>query len=94
MKIRHPWMIIAATLSIIIMGSLMYLVIPFAPSPVAYKGRFRPIAVYSKVWLKDFYNRKRIIRSHRNEYPLVKGTASDVMWRMHFMTREKFSKTS
>lgn len=53
--------------------------------PVAFKGRFRPAASASRLWLSDIYHAHRIKSAHRKDFLTLEGSALDLQWKMHFL---------
>ncbi len=53
--------------------------------PAAYKGRFRPLESYARLWLYDFYHHETIKPAHRDLFHSTDGSALDLLWKMHFL---------
>ena len=53
--------------------------------PVVYKGRFRPLNVYSRLWLFDIYHHQTIKKSQRQAFKIPDGSAQELIWKMHFL---------
>jgi ABC-type transport system involved in cytochrome c biogenesis permease subunit len=53
--------------------------------PSAFKGRFRPVESYARLWLYDTYHNEHIIRMHRQAFHSSEGSALDLLWKMHFL---------
>lgn len=53
--------------------------------PVAYKGRFRPMESYARLWLSDTYQNEQIKRKDRQAFHSLDGSAQDLLWKMHFL---------
>ncbi len=52
--------------------------------PVVFKGRFRPLESYARLWLYDFYHRESIKESDFQLFHKANGSASDFLWNLHF----------
>lgn len=53
--------------------------------PAAFKGRFRPMESYARLWLYDTYHNEKIKRSDRPAFHSLDGSAQDLLWKMHFL---------
>lgn len=53
--------------------------------PVAYKGRFRPLDVYSRLWLYDFYHGQNIKKTQLSAFHIPDGSSQELVWRLHFL---------
>jgi ABC-type transport system involved in cytochrome c biogenesis permease subunit len=56
-----------------------------ASLPVAYKGRFRPLEAYSRLWLYDLYHYQTIQKKDRLSFRSSNGSALDLMLQLHFL---------
>jgi ABC-type transport system involved in cytochrome c biogenesis permease subunit len=54
-------------------------------APVAYKGRFRPVEAYSRLWLYDYYHHEKLLDKHLSEFNASDGSADALIWKMHFL---------
>lgn len=52
--------------------------------PVSYKGRFRPVDVYSRLWFYDFYHGQKLKGDNR--------TPEEVMWTMVYQGHQPFDE--
>lgn len=52
--------------------------------PAAFKGRFRPLDVYARLWLYDWYHHEQIKPAHRAAFHSSDGSALDFLWKLHF----------
>ena len=54
-------------------------------APVAFKGRFRPLDSYSRLWLYDLYHHENIQNKHINDFHLASNESTlDLIWKLHF----------
>lgn len=53
--------------------------------PAAYKGRFRPMEAYARLWLNDIYHRQKIKTEHQQLFPSDISSAADLLWNIHFL---------
>lgn len=56
--------------------------------PVAYRGRFRPMAAYARMWLYEFYHDEQLAHKDWNAFSSINGSAMDLLWKMHFLGHE------
>lgn len=56
--------------------------------PVVYKGRFRPMETYARMWLYSIYHNEQISPSHLAAFHLNDGSAQELLWKMHFLGHE------
>ena len=59
----------------------------FLGIPAAYKGRFRPVEVYSKLWLNDLYHHQTIKKEHLKSFSAINSSAEDLILKMNFLGR-------
>lgn len=52
--------------------------------PTAYKGRFRPLDSYARLWLYDIYHHEQIKGADRAAFHSPNGSAQDLLWKIHF----------
>lgn len=58
--------------------------------PVLYKGRFRPMEAYARLWLYDLYHRESIKADHRKSFGISDGSALALIWKMQFQGYQPF----
>lgn len=56
----------------------------FQDIPVSYKGRFRPMEAYARLWLYDLYHRETIKKSQLLEFKSTNGSALEFLWKLNF----------
>lgn len=60
-------------------------------APVAFKGRFRPMDAYARLWLHDFYHRQHINPHDLSSFPhLLSNNAIELIWFMDFLGHESW----
>lgn len=53
--------------------------------PVAYKGRFRPMDAYARLWLYDLYHEEQIRPQDRQAFQSNNGSALEFLLSLHFL---------
>lgn len=53
--------------------------------PAAYKGRFRPLEAYARLWLYDFYHHQKIIKKHLGLFQTPDRSALEWLWKVNFL---------
>lgn len=64
------------------------------PIPVLFKGRIRPLQVYSQLWLNDFYGSKKIKKEHNEQLPSSPLSTDELIWKLHFFGSDSFQNVS
>lgn len=77
---RHPWLLL---LLILLPLMIQAETISLTELPVAYKGRFRPLEAYARLWLEDI--------SHQQNLPTE--SALNILWRLHFFGHSTLDDT-
>ena len=82
------------TLLSIFLSSLLSTSLSFGDDvPVFYKGRFRPMEAYARLWLSDVYNKQSIKKEDRASFNSPDGSATELLWRLNFSPIEKFQNS-
>ena len=53
--------------------------------PTAFKGRFRPLDSYARLWLSEFYGHEQIRKKDLENFMSADGSAQDLLWKIHFL---------
>lgn len=59
-------------------------------TPSYYKGRIRPLDAAARLWLKEYYHRQTIKRSHINDFHLASSSPLPFLWRLQFSGHENW----
>lgn len=57
----------------------------FLSVPTAYKGRFRPMEVYAKLWLNDLYNQQTLKDQDLKAFRVSRKSPADLILKMNFL---------
>lgn len=55
-----------------------------ADVPTAYKGRFRSLEAYARLWLNDLYHHQALKKEHLPQFHTTSTAALDLLWDLHF----------
>lgn len=64
---------------------LLLLLCSFNTAPVAYQGRFRPVDVYAKLWLKNVYGKDHVKKSDVEAFGIPGQDPLHVLFKLHFL---------
>lgn len=63
---------------------------PIEDVPVLYKGRYRPMEAYAKLWLYEIYHQQAILPEHRDAFQIPNGSALEFLWSLSKEGHEKW----
>lgn len=62
----------------------------FQTIPMAYKGRFRPMDAYARLWLYEFYHKQNLTKQDYPAFHTTTNSATDLLWKMHFLGHDSW----
>lgn len=83
---RISGVIVSLTIFLFLNGTLVGN--DFLAAPSAYKGRFRPMEVYAKLWLNEFYHQQAVRKEHAHLFISSNRSAANLLLKMNFFGHE------
>lgn len=65
----------------------------FADTPVLYKGRYRPMEAYARLWLYERYHQQAIAPNDLAAFKLRSSAALELLWLTHFLGYQRIENS-
>jgi len=89
MKIKYFFILIACLMSAHLFSAEPSIFDPLNQVPVLYKGRYRPLDVYSRLWLYELFHKEQFSSSDVKKIGAV--SALDLLWKLNFLGHEPWN---
>jgi cytochrome c-type biogenesis protein CcsB len=86
MKIKYFFIFIVCLIGSHLFSAEPSIFDPMKQVPVLYKGRYRPLDVYSRLWLYELFHKEQFSSSDAKKIGAV--SALDLLWKLNFLGHE------